>query len=69
MVARGHGASFFAMHAGLEAGAQRASGNVDDMGLRGAQQSGVVGIVAVGFEQRGAARTERAVDIEFDRAN
>ncbi len=83
MIARGHGrerglvgvehdavaAIADRVHRCLEAGAQRAGGDVLDVGLRGAQQSGVAGIVAVGFQQCGAARAERAVDIEFDRAN
>src|SRR6202011_3456960 len=53
----------------LKAGAQRALGELLNCGLRRHHQPAVALIVAVRLEQRRAARAERTVDVEFDRAN
>ena len=57
------------VRANLEARSQGALAQMLHVGLRRAQQPGVRRVVAVRREQRGAARAERAVDVELDRAN
>ena len=53
----------------LEAGLQRALGHVLDVLGRRDEQPVVLRVVAVRIEQRRAARAERAVGVQLDRAD